>query len=383
MIPVHLIAGARPNFMKVAPLHRALKAGGWADPVLVHTGQHYDAGMSDAFFEDLGLPAPDHALAVGSAGHAEQTARVMTAYDALCDRAPPAATVVVGDVNSTLACALVAAKRGLPVAHLEAGLRARDRTMPEEINRILTDHACDLLWAPSADAVDNLRAEGLPEARIDLVGNVMIDSLVHLLPRIAATALPAALGLDAGGLDAGDLDAGGRYVVATFHRPANVDDPASLERILAELLALSESAPVVFPLHPRTRARLEAAGHLAALADHPRLRLLEPLGYIAFLSLVRQAAAVVTDSGGIQEETSYLGIPCLTVRPNTERPVTLTHGTNRLIAPTAIAEAGRASLETATRRRCAIPLWDGAAAPRAAESLRRFLYIKADASCRW
>lgn len=363
MIPVHLIAGARPNFMKVAPLHRALAAGGWATPILVHTGQHYDAGMSDAFFADLGLPAPDHALAVGSAGHAEQTARVMTAYDALCDRAPPAATVVVGDVNSTLACALVAAKRGLPVAHLEAGLRSRDRTMPEEINRILTDHASDLLWAPSADAVDNLRAEGLPESRISLVGNVMIDSLVALLPRIAAADPPSALG----------LDAGERYVVATFHRPANVDDPAMLTRILEELLALSESAPVVFPLHPRTRARLAAAGHLAALAEHPRLRLLEPLGYIAFLGLVRRAAAVVTDSGGIQEETSYLGIPCLTVRPNTERPVTLTHGTNRLIAPTAIAEAGRAALETRTHRRCAIPLWDGAAAPRAAESLRHFL----------
>ena len=358
MTRIHLIAGARPNFMKVAPLYHALARTDWAVPVLVHTGQHYDAAMSDAFFADLALPEPDHHLGVGSASHAHQTARVMMGYDDLCEQDPPDWVVVVGDVNSTLACALVAVKRRHPVAHLEAGLRSGDRGMPEEINRILTDQACDLLWAPSKDGIDNLRREGIPDHRIDLVGNVMIDSLTMLWPRIAAANMPQAIGVDA-------------YVVATFHRPANVDDPEALATIASELDALAADFPVVFPLHPRTRARLEANGRMDALRKHPRIRLIDPLGYIDFVSLVSGAAAVVTDSGGIQEETSYLGIPCLTVRPNTERPITVTRGTNRLIDPADIAIAARAAAAPRDRVPTEIPLWDGRTAARVVESLRQ------------
>jgi len=360
MITIHLIAGARPNFMKVAPLYHELAKAHWARPIVVHTGQHYDAAMSDAFFQDLALPAPDHHLGVGSASHARQTARVMTGYDELCDSAPPDWAVVVGDVNSTLACALVAAKRRIPVAHLEAGLRSRDRGMPEEINRLLSDQACDLLWAPSQDAVDNLRAEGVPAERIDLVGNIMIDSLTMLTPRIASAGVPARLGLDPGG-----------YIVATFHRPANVDDAGVLGTIIDQLLALSELRPVIFPVHPRTRARLADLGRDGELRDHPRMRLIDPLGYIDFMSLIHDAAAAVTDSGGIQEETSYLGIPCLTVRPNTERPVTMSLGTNQLIRPEEIFARGREAVVRRDRVRPEIPLWDGRTAGRVAASLAR------------
>lgn len=360
MSRIHLIAGARPNFMKVAPLYHALAKTPGFTPILVHTGQHYDAAMSDAFFADLALPAPDHHLRVGSASHAEQMARVMSGYDALCDRDPPDLAVVVGDVNSTLACAVVAAKRWHPVAHLEAGLRSGDRRMPEEINRVLTDHACDLLWAPSDDAVANLRAEGIPEHRIALVGNIMIDSLVALWPRIAAEGTAAGLGLS-------------RYVVATFHRPANVDDPDCLRTIMAQLRGVSRDHPVVLPLHPRTAARLAAAGLLEHLRADADVHVIDPLGYIAFLNLVSGAAAVITDSGGIQEETSYLGIPCLTVRPNTERPVTVTCGTNRLIRPSGIAAATYEAAALDGRRPARIPFWDGATASRVVASLAAFL----------
>lgn len=363
---VHLIAGARPNFMKVAPLYHALAATDWARPVLVHTGQHYDAAMSDAFFADLELPAPDHHLGVGSASHAQQTARIMAGYDTLCDAAAPDWTVVVGDVNSTIACALVTAKRGIPSAHLEAGLRSRDRGMPEEINRLLTDQACDLLWPPSQDGVDNLLAENVPAARIELVGNIMIDTLVMLKPAIAAARVPEQLGLTG-------------YVLATFHRPANVDDPARLVTICDQLLALADLRPVVFPVHPRTRARLGESGLWERLAAHPRVRLMEPQGYLAFMSLVAQAALLVTDSGGIQEETSYLGIPCLTVRPNTERPVTVELGTNRLIEPAAIAADGSAALKGERGAGREIPLWDGRTAARVTASLARAAGLPAPA----
>ncbi|MBK1696022.1 non-hydrolyzing UDP-N-acetylglucosamine 2-epimerase [Rhodovibrio salinarum] len=358
LLQVHLIAGARPNFMKVAPLYHALAATDWARPVLVHTGQHYDAAMSDAFFTDLQLPVPDHHLGVGSANHAQQTARIMAGYDTLCDTAVPDWTIVVGDVNSTIACALVAAKRGISCAHLEAGLRSRDRSMPEEINRLLTDQACDLLWPPSQDGVDNLLAENVPAARIELVGNIMIDTLVMLQPAIAAAGVPESLGLSG-------------YVLATFHRPANVDDPVRLATICEQLLTLAARRPVVFPVHPRTRARLNDAGLWARLAAHPQMHLLEPQGYIAFMSLVAQAGLIVTDSGGIQEETSYLGIPCLTVRPNTERPVTIDLGTNRLIEPGSIAQLGDAALDGARGPAQAIPLWDGHTAERVVASLAR------------
>ena len=363
-LQVHLIAGARPNFMKVAPLYHALAATGWARPLLVHTGQHYDAAMSDAFFADLKLPAPDHHLGVGSASHGQQTAKIMAGYDTLCDGNRPDWTVVVGDVNSTIACALVAAKRGIACAHLEAGLRSRDRSMPEEINRLLTDQACDLLWPPSQDGVDNLLAENVPAERIELVGNIMIDTLVMLQPAIAAAGVPKRLGMSG-------------YVLATFHRPANVDDPARLGTICDQLLALAEVRPVVFPIHPRTRARLSETGLLDRLAAHPQLHLMDPQGYIAFMSLVQQAGLIVTDSGGIQEETSYLGIPCLTVRPNTERPVTVELGTNRLIEPGEIEQAGATRLCGARGPALDIPLWDGHAADRVVTSLARAAGVSA------
>ena len=351
--------------MKVAPLYHALRATDWARPVLVHTGQHYDAAMSDAFFADLKLPPPDHHLGVGSASHGQQTARIMSGYDGLCDTGAPDWTVVVGDVNSTVACALVAAKRGIPCAHLEAGLRSRDRSMPEEINRLLTDQACDLLWPPSQDGVDNLLAENLPAARIDLVGNIMIDTLVMLQPAIAAAGVPEDLGLSG-------------YVLATFHRPANVDDPARLTMICDQLLSLADLRQVVFPVHPRTRARLADTSLWDRLATHPRVRLMMPQGYIAFMSLVAQAGLIVTDSGGIQEETSFLGIPCLTVRPNTERPVTVQLGTNRLIEPGSILADGARALEGARGPARQIPLWDGRTASRVVASLARAAGVAPD-----
>jgi UDP-N-acetylglucosamine 2-epimerase (non-hydrolysing) len=358
MITVHLIAGARPNFVKIAPLYHALKHASWARCLLVHTGQHYSPEMSDAFFEDLSLPAPDHHLGVGSAGHAPQIAATMQSYDALCAAEAPDWTIVVGDVNSTLACSLVAAKRGIRCAHLEAGLRSRDRTMPEEINRLLTDQTCELLWAPSEDAVENLLSENVPAERIDLVGNIMIDTLELLQPKIAAAGLP------------GGLDPGG-FVLATFHRPSNVDDPAQLARIVDRVASLAEVRPVVWPLHPRTRARLEAAQILERLERNPKIRVLAPQGYIAFMALVHAAGLIVTDSGGVQEETSYLGIPCLTVRRNTERPVTVELGTNRLIEPEEIADLGAPALARRERVRPTIPYWDGQTAGRIVESLRR------------
>ena len=358
MITVHLIAGARPNFVKIAPLYHALKRAPWARCLLVHTGQHYSPEMSDAFFADLSLPAPDHHLGVGSAGHAPQIAATMQHYDALCAAEAPDWTIVVGDVNSTLACSLVAVKRGIPCAHLEAGLRSRDRSMPEEINRLLTDQACDLLWAPSADAVDNLLSENVPAERIELVGNIMIDTLELLAPKVAAAGLPA-------NLDLRD------FVLATFHRPSNVDAPAQLTRIVDHMTSLAEVRPVVWPLHPRTRARLEDAQLLARLERDPRVHILPPQGYIAFMALVRAAGLLVTDSGGVQEETSYLGIPCLTVRRNTERPITVELGTNRLIEPEQIAELGTAALARGERVRPTIPNWDGHTAGRIVESLRK------------
>ncbi len=357
---VHLIAAARPNFMKVAPLLHELRRRAWCRPVLVHTGQHYDAAMSDVFFRDLGLPAPDHHLGVGSGSHAEQTAAVMVAYERLCRETQPDWVIVVGDVNSTMACALAAKKLCLPVAHLEAGLRSGDRTMPEEINRVVTDAVADLLWTPSADADDNLRREGVDPARIVLVGNIMIDSFEMLRDRIAAEDGAGRMGL-----------AKGRYGVVTLHRPANVDCRESLERIVEALAAAAARLPLVLPLHPRTRSRLAEFDLLHRLAATPGLHLAEPLPYIAFMSLVASARLVATDSGGIQEETSYLGIPCLTLRPNTERPITVELGTNRLVSVETLPGALTEALGGAPAEPRSIPLWDGRTAPRVAESLER------------
>jgi UDP-N-acetylglucosamine 2-epimerase (non-hydrolysing) len=355
---IHLIAAARPNFMKVAPLWHALAAAPGFEPVLVHTGQHYDVNMSDAFFADLRLPEPDHHLGVGSGSHAEQTGGVMIAYEkvALADR--PDWIVVVGDVNSTAACAMAGGKLGIPVVHLEAGLRSRDRTMPEELNRLVTDVLADVLWTPSADADENLLAEGIPAERIRRVGNIMLDSFELVRPALEAADVPGELGLERGG-----------YGIVTLHRPANVDDPAQLVRLVDALVEAQRRLPLVFPVHPRTAKRLSGAlfdGRLARAG----VRLVEPMPYVRFMSLVTGAAAAITDSGGIQEETTYLGIPCLTLRENTERPVTISEGTNRLVTPeTLLLELERA-LTGPRPVRCP-ELWDGNAASRCVEDLRR------------
>jgi UDP-N-acetylglucosamine 2-epimerase (non-hydrolysing) len=353
---VHVV-GARPNFMKVAPVMRALAARGVAQR-LVHTGQHYDAKMSDVFFADLGLPEPDVHLGVGSGSHAEQTAKVMLAFERALEELPGVGWVLVpGDVNSTLAATLVAAKRGIRVAHLEAGLRSFDRRMPEELNRVATDHLADLLLTPSADGDANLAREGIPADRIVRVGNVMIDSLHAALPAARARAVPQSLGL-----------APGCYAVMTLHRPSNVDDPDTLARLLGALAEIGSELPVVFPVHPRTRARL-AEPRFEALAT--AIRTIEPLGYVDFLSLTSQARLVLTDSGGLQEETTALGIPCLTLRENTERPVTVDEGTNEVVGtdPARILAAARAALQGRGKRGRVPALWDGKAGERVAEAL--------------
>lgn len=356
---VHLIAAARPNFMKVAPVYHALNGQDWCRPVLVHTGQHYDANMSDEFFRDLNLPQPDHHLGVGSGSHAVQTAKVMIAYDELCQSHRPDWVVVVGDVNSTMACALVAAKLCIPVAHLEAGLRSRDRTMPEEINRIVTDALADLLWTPSPDGDENLRAEGIPEGKIARVGNVMIDAYEMLRGRIEKERSREALGLDAKG-----------YAIVTLHRPSNVDNPDTLGLIVQQLREVAARIPVVFPVHPRTRERLTRSGLLAGLKGAEGVTCVEPMGYLAFMGLVKDARMAITDSGGIQEETTYLDIPCLTLRDTTERPITITQGTNRLVAPADLVRAVEKALAGDWPSSVCPELWDGHTAARVAASLK-------------
>jgi UDP-N-acetylglucosamine 2-epimerase (non-hydrolysing) len=359
------VVGARPNFMKVAPVLAALKRVPHAEQILVHTGQHYDPNMSDVFFQDLGMPAPDAHLGAGSGTHAQQTAKMMVEVEPVLMRHRPDVVVVAGDVNSTIAVALVAAKLWMPVAHIEAGLRTFDWRMPEEVNRVLTDRIAELLFTPSRDADENLRREGTDMSRVHFVGNVMIDSLQAALPRARESRVHETLGVRKGG-----------YALATLHRPSNVDEPAALEKLLSVLAEVSGRIPVIFPIHPRTRARILADRALHERLERTRgLKLADPVGYLDFLALTSNARLVITDSGGIQEETTALGVPCLTVRKNTERPVTIEIGTNTLVGtdPAQIVPAAIEVLEGRGKKGRVPELWDGHAAERIADVLVRFL----------
>lgn len=351
------VVGARPNFMKVAPLLAEMaRAPDLFEQTLIHTEQHYDDALSKVFFDDLGLPRPDVHLGVRSGSHAQQTARVMLAFEPVLLETRPDWVVVVGDVNSTVACALTAAKLGVRVAHVEAGLRSFDRTMPEEINRIVTDQLADLLFTTESAANENLRCEGFSEEKIVFAGNVMIDTLVRLLPKAEAR-----------WQEQHATEREQSYILVTLHRPSNVDHPKPLQEIMLALGDLAREWRVLFPVHPRTHQRIDSLG----LQSGTQVELLAPLGYLDFLALMRHAALVVTDSGGVQEETTYLGVPCLTVRPNTERPVTLELGTNRLVASerSAIVEAAQAALCVGSAAATCPPLWDGKAASRIAKAL--------------
>ena len=328
------------------------------DQLLVHTGQHYDERMSEVFFRQLGIPTPDVNLGVGSGSHGAQTAAIMVAIEELLTERQPAMVVVYGDVNSTVAAALVAAKLGIPTAHVEAGLRSFDATMPEEVNRIVTDRIADLLLATSPDAIAHLGNEGINPGKIHLVGNPMIDTLLANLDRFDAQAARQAFNLT------------GPYLVGTLHRPANVDRDDEVHRLVKALHQAADLAPIVVPLHPRGRPRLEAAGIL----EHPNIHLEQPLGYLEFMGLVRGAAAVITDSGGVQEETTILGVPCLTLRPNTERPVTITHGTNKLVTTDNLTDHVRSVLDDGPLQDWPTPpLWDGNAGDRIADVIASYL----------
>jgi UDP-N-acetylglucosamine 2-epimerase (non-hydrolysing) len=355
---VHVV-GARPNFMKIAPLMKAIEARGGLRQVLVNTGQHYDENMAGGFFTELGMPRPDRDLGVGSGTHAVQTARVMIGFEEACMEERPDLVIVVGDVNSTLAAAIVAAKLVIPVAHVEAGLRSFDPTMPEEVNRVVADRLANLLFTPSADADENLLREGVAPDRIHLVGNIMIDTLFNHLPLARLERVRDRLAIDKD-----------EYALVTLHRPSNVDDVATLKGIVGALREIARDLPVVFPVHPRTRHRLSDSG----IEDVPGLILTTPLGYIDFLSLTANARIVLTDSGGLQEETTALGVRCLTLRTNTERPITITQGTNRLVGiePQAILAGYHEAMRTPVPDRRP-PLWDGHTAERVANVLHDYL----------
>ena len=373
---IHLIAAARPNFMKIAPLYHALKKESWATPFIVHTGQHYDLNMSDAFFSDLKLPAPDIHLGIGSGTHAEQTGKVMIAYEKVLMQEQPDMVIVVGDVNSTVACTLAAVKTIYPnrepstgnrqlngrplVGHLEAGLRSFDRTMPEEINRIATDSLADVLWTPSPDGDENLLHEGVAKEKIHRVGNIMIDSLEMMRKTIEDQNAYADWALEKG-----------KYGVMTFHRPANVDDPEVLATLCASLVGISGQIPLIFPVHPRTKKNLKDFGLMAMLEKARSIILCEPLNYVRFMSLVFNCRLAITDSGGIQEETTYLGIPCLTMRPNTERPVTVQLGTNRLCSLPELQDQAKNLLAKDATVHQIPELWDGHTAARVVASIKK------------
>lgn len=360
---VDLIAAARPNFMKVAPLYHALHTRSWCDLRLVHTGQHYDPNMSETFFGDLRLPRPHIHLGVGSGSHSEQTANVMVAYEDACNAERPDLIVVVGDVNSTVACALVAAKEHIRIAHLEAGLRSADRAMPEEINRIVTDAIADILWTPSPDADENLLREGVAPSRVTRVGNIMIDSFELMRERILASSVRKRMGLSEKS-----------YGVVTLHRPVNVDDKEELGRILAALRTVNARIPLVFPMHPRTRKNIEKFG-MRRDWERSGLQIIDPLGYVDFMNLVVESRLVITDSGGIQEETTYLGIPCLTLRETTERPITISQGTNRLVRAGDLESAVERIMTGRLEKRGAPHLWDGKTALRVVADIERRMLV--------
>jgi UDP-N-acetylglucosamine 2-epimerase (non-hydrolysing) len=364
--------------MKIAPLYHALSKESWADVAIVHTGQHYDLNMSDAFFQDLRLPEPHIHLGAGSGSHAEQTARVMIAYEQVVMEKRPDMVVVVGDVNSTIACTLAATKvvyslsdfdsvTGLNrpvVAHLEAGLRSFDRSMPEEVNRLATDVLADLLWTPSPDGDEHLQHEGVEAHKIVRVGNIMIDSLEMMRDKIETD----------GTYEKHDLEKG-NYAVITLHRPANVDSPESLKSLCDMINNVAEKLPIIFPIHPRTRKHLETSGLIETISNNPAVKLLEPQNYISFMNLVFNCRIAITDSGGLQEETSYLGIPCLTVRPNTERPITITQGTNQLCKLEEVEDKTNEILAGKAGKGSAPDLWDGNTASRVVDSIQKTFKI--------
>ena len=396
---IHLIAAARPNFMKIAPLYHALKKEDWAVPIIVHTGQHYDLNMSDAFFQDLNLPEPDIHLGVGSGTHAEQTGHVMIAYERVLMEQRPDVVIVVGDVNSTIACALAASKisykpintinssdttnlypvkffekdsgahltgatnRRRPlVAHLEAGLRSFDRTMPEEINRLVTDSLADILWTPSPDADENLIREGISQDKIHRVGNIMIDSLEMLRGKIQKQNVYKEFDLKCGD-----------YGLVTLHRPSNVDDKEDLETICRTLARIAHKIPLIFPVHPRTRKNLQKEGLISLIDDSPNFYITEPLNYLTFMNLLFNCRLAITDSGGIQEETTYLGIPCLTMRPNTERPITVSKGTNRLCTKDNLEDYIDSIISGKNLKYTVPELWDGHTAERVVKSIKSYM----------
>ncbi len=352
------VVGARPNFMKVAPIHRAFDAYPDYEHLILHTGQHYDAAMSDAFFQDLDMPQPAYFMGVGSGSHAEQTARVMVEFEKAMIELKPDFVIVVGDVNSTIACTLTAVKMGIPTAHVEAGLRSNDRGMPEEINRIATDSICDYWFVTEQSGLDNLLHNGSPLEKVFFVGNTMIDSLHYALPKAESSDILEQTGLTPK-----------EYVLVTMHRPSNVDEPKQLGELLEILAGLSTKRTVVFPVHPRTRKNIAAHGLNPIIEQNPNLKLIDPQGYISFLALMKNSDFVLTDSGGIQEETTALGVPCMTIRTTTERPITCEIGTNTLVEPTSdsIRHAIDAMLNSPRKTGQIPPLWDGHAAERIAK----------------
>ncbi len=362
---IHIIAAARPNFMKVAPLFHALKKEAWCDLKMIHTGQHYDINMSANFFANLRLPEPDTNLEVGSGTHAQQTAGVMIKYEEVCLREKPDLVIVVGDVNSTMACTLVAKKLLIPVAHLEAGLRSGDMTMPEEINRVVTDALADYLWTPSPDADENLLRLGVASERIAFVGNIMMDSFEMLRSEIESENSAGKLSLQKNS-----------YGIVTLHRPSNVDNKSKLTQLFNLLTESASLLPFVFPLHPRTKASLEKFGLWNDLKNNQNMKFLDPLGYISFMSLLQDSKLVITDSGGIQEESTYLGVPCLTLRDSTERPITVSEGTNKLVNENILISEIKKILDSSYQsKRPPIKFWDGKTAGRIVSKLRETFKI--------